>query len=78
MSENEGNDPGVMPTGFGTRGELARDQEPGTRPLGESFSTSDGLADSTGVGRKDTPDATVDERGIAGGPETGQSITAKP
>jgi hypothetical protein len=54
-----------------------QDQE---RPegFGKSFATNSGLEDSTGVGRKDTPDAAVDEHGIAGGPDTGASVTSKP
>lgn len=66
------------PANVGRKGSQADDHEPGGEAFGRSFTTNSGLAESTGVGRKDTPDAIGSEQGIAGGPDTGDSITAKP
>lgn len=52
--------------------------EPGPEEFGKSFATNSGLANSTGVARKDTADAATDSHGIAGGPETGAAAVTKP
>lgn len=77
MSEDRQNRSNSLPEDAGKKGGQASDQE-AREGFGRSFTTNSGLDQSTGVARKDTPDAAATDHGIAGGPDTGTSTTAKP
>ncbi|HEX5324718.1 MAG TPA: hypothetical protein VFW40_13095 [Capsulimonadaceae bacterium] len=76
MSDEQTKPTAEEPADTGRKGGAANESEPGGHAFGESFTTNSGLANSTGIGRKDTPDAEVCGEEIIGGPDTGTATVS--